>query len=97
MQPVVPDYRPNGPLHGLRVVDMTPPKQADRYLEESELLDVGVAVFEANVPDDFDERTEQLIMPEVRRAEAQFFPYFFKNLVVPIDLRFIHGFIDTPP
>ncbi len=65
----------------VRVVDMTPPQQADRYLEEEELLDVGIAVFDANVPDDYDERVAKVIMPEVRRAESQYFPYFAKNLL----------------
>ena len=65
----------------VRVVDMTPPRQADTYLEEADLLDVGVAIFDENVPEDYDERIERLIMPEVRRAESQFFPYFLKNLL----------------
>ncbi len=65
----------------VRVVDMTPPKQSDIHLEESELLDVGVAIFDANVPDDYDERIEQVVMPEVRRAESQYVPYFAKNLL----------------
>ncbi len=67
--------------HTVRVVDMTPPQQSDRYLEESELLDVGIAVFDANIPEDYDERIEQLVMPEVRRAESQYIPYFAKNLL----------------
>ncbi len=64
-----------------RIVDMTPPKQAERYLEEEELLDVGISIFDANVPEDYDERIEELIMPEVRRAESQYVPYFAKNLL----------------
>jgi len=60
---------------------MTPPQQSDRYLSETELLDVGVSIFDANVPDDYDERIEQLIMPEVRRAESQYIPFFAKNLL----------------
>ena len=67
--------------HEVRVVDMTPARQSSTYLEEAQLLDVGVAIFDANVPDDYDERTEQLIMPEVRRAEAQYVPYFLKNVL----------------
>ena len=55
----------------VRVVDMTPPRQADTYLEEADLLDVGVAIFDENVAEDYDERIERLIMPEVRRAESQ--------------------------
>ena len=65
----------------VRVVDMTPPQQSERYLEESELLDVGIAIFDENVPEDYDERIENVIMPEVRRAESQYIPYFAKNLL----------------
>ena len=65
----------------VRVVDMTPPKQALETPAEAHLLDVGVALFDPNVPDDYDERIEELIMPEVRNAEAKFIPYTLKNLL----------------
>ena len=65
----------------VRIVDMTPPEQAERQLEEAELLDVGIAVFDPNVPENYDDRIEQVIMPEVRRAESQYIPYFAKNLL----------------
>ena len=64
-----------------RVVDMTPPKQSDSYVEESDLLDIGISIFDENVPEDYDERIEQVIMPEVRRAESQYVPFFAKNLL----------------
>jgi hypothetical protein len=64
-----------------RIVDMTPPQQSDRYLDEAELLDVGISIFDPNVPEDYDERIEQFIMPEVRRAESQYVPFFAKNLL----------------
>jgi hypothetical protein len=65
----------------VRVVDMTPPRQAATALAEHQLLDVGIAIFDENVPDDYDERIEKVIMPEVRRAEAKYIPYFAKNLL----------------
>jgi hypothetical protein len=65
----------------VRVVDMTPPKQIDRYQTEAELLDIGIEVFDPNVPDDFDERVSRVISREIRRAEAQYIPYFAKNLL----------------
>ena len=65
----------------VRIVDMTPPEQSQQVLTEDELLDVGVAIFDANVPDDYDERIEQVVLPEIRRAEAQYVPYFTKNLL----------------
>ena len=67
--------------HEVRVVDMTPPRQSVQVLEESQLLDVGVSIFDANVPEDYDERIAKVILPEVRRAEAQYMPYFFKNVL----------------
>ncbi|MEM7079444.1 MAG: hypothetical protein AAF513_12520 [Pseudomonadota bacterium] len=65
----------------VRVVDMTPPQQSSTYLPEEQLLDVGVAIFDPNVPEEFDERVNQVIMREVRRAESQYMPYFTKNLL----------------
>lgn len=66
--------------HTVRVVDMTPPEQLVG-LPEDMLLDVGVAVFDANVPVAFDDQVAQNIPPEVRRAEANFMPYVAKNLL----------------
>lgn len=65
----------------VRVVDMTPPEQLGRTQSEDELLDIGIAVFDPNVPEDYDEQIEQLIQPEIRRAEANYMPYFAKNLL----------------
>ena len=67
--------------HEVRTVDMTPPEQLDRALSEDELLDVGVAVFDPNVPEGYDAQVEQLVQPEIRRAEANYIPYFAKNLL----------------
>ena len=66
--------------HTVRVVDMTPPQQFDAAAEDM-LLDVGVAVFDANVPQAFDDQVAQNITPEVRRAEANYIAYFAKNLL----------------
>ena len=66
--------------HTVRVVDMTPPEQLIN-LPEDMLLDIGVAVFDANVPVAFDDQVAQNIPPEVRRAEANFMPYVAKNLL----------------
>ena len=67
--------------HEVRKVDMTPPQQFEGTQSEDQLLDIGVAVFDANVPESFDEQIKQLIQPDIRRAEAQFIPYFAKNLL----------------
>ncbi|MEM1435855.1 MAG: hypothetical protein AAGG11_17475 [Pseudomonadota bacterium] len=65
----------------VRIVDLTPPDQFEGEQDEALLLDIGIAVFDANVPEDYDERIEQLIQPEVRRAEINFMPYVTKNLL----------------
>lgn len=64
----------------VRTVDMTPPAQGSEVAEEL-LLDVGVAIFDANVPDDYDTRIEEMIEPEIRRAESYFLPFTLKNLL----------------
>ena len=66
--------------HTVRIVDTTPPEQlAD--VDEAMLLDVGVTVFDTNVPEAFDDQVAQNITQEVRRAEANYMAYFAKNLL----------------
>ena len=65
----------------VRIVDMTPPEQLTEVQAESELLDIGVAIFDPNVPEDYDEQIKLMIQPDIRRAEANFMPYFAKNLL----------------
>lgn len=67
--------------HVVRTVDMTAPEQMDRPQSEDELLDIGVAIFDPNVPEGYDEQIKQLIQPDIRRAEANFIPYVAKNLL----------------
>ena len=65
----------------VRVVDLSPPQQVHAGIPEDMLLDVGVSVFDANVPKSFDERVERNINPEVRRAEANYMAFFAKNML----------------
>lgn len=65
----------------VRIVDLSPPQQVHAGIAEDMLLDVGVSVFDANVPKSFDERVERNINPEVRRAEANYMAFFAKNLL----------------
>lgn len=65
----------------VRTVDMTPPERFDQAPAEEQLLDVGVAVFDANVPETYDEQVAELIQPDIRRAEANYMPYFAKDLL----------------
>ncbi len=65
----------------VRIVDMTPPEQMQGVQAESELLDIGIAIFDPNVPEDYDEQVKLLIQPDIRRAEANYMPYHAKNLL----------------
>ena len=65
----------------VRTVDLTPPRQSSGTLSEEELLDVGVALFDPNVPDDYDAQIEQIIQPEIRLAEARYMPFVAKNML----------------
>jgi hypothetical protein len=65
--------------HTVKRVDTTPPRQSSELLPEEQLLNVGVLHFDENVPDDWEQRERDGIMPEVRRAEARFMPYLLKN------------------
>ncbi len=44
--------------HVVRTVDMTPPSQFEGVQTEEQLLDIGIAVFDANIPEDYDEQVE---------------------------------------
>jgi hypothetical protein len=63
----------------VRSVDMTQPKAASKPVPEALLLDVGVASFDANVPEDYDTQIEQNVSPDVRRAEGVYIAYVLKN------------------
>jgi hypothetical protein len=65
----------------LREVDMTPPQAYEVTQSENELLDIGIAVFDSNVPDEYDERVLQFVQPEIRAAEANYMPYFARTLL----------------
>ena len=65
----------------VRVVDMTPPEELAEPVPEALLLDVGVEIFDANVPEEFDQQIKDNISPEVRRAEGNYLAYYLKNLL----------------
>ncbi len=62
-------------------MDMTPPDRIERPLQEAELLDVGVAIIDPNIPEDYDEQIKELIQPDIRRAESHYISYFAKDLL----------------
>ncbi|HEY0681572.1 MAG TPA: hypothetical protein VGD45_04525 [Steroidobacter sp.] len=53
--------------------------QAATEIPESQLLDVGVRLFEENLPKDEKVMEEEHIFPEVRKAEARFLPMQLRN------------------
>ena len=65
----------------VRTVDLTPPRQSTTALSEEELLDVGIALFDPNVPEDYDTQIELIIQPEIRLAEARYMPFVAKNML----------------
>tara|TARA_Y100001001_G_scaffold55793_1_gene52664 strand:- start:73 stop:1308 length:1236 start_codon:yes stop_codon:yes gene_type:complete len=65
----------------VRTVDMAPPETLGVPPSEELLLDVGISVFDPNVPESFDEQNELNIQPEIRRAESNYMAYVAKNLL----------------
>lgn len=53
--------------------------QASTEIPQSQLLDVGVRLFEENIPKDEKKLEEEHIFPEVRKAEARFLPMQLRN------------------
>ena len=53
--------------------------QAATEIPESQLLDVGVRLFEENLPKDEKKMEEEHIFPEVRKAEARYLPMQLRN------------------
>jgi hypothetical protein len=64
-----------------RTVDLTPPARITEAIPEEQLLDVGIAVFDGNVPRDYDAVQLLLVNPEVRRAESYYMPYTLKTVL----------------
>jgi len=65
--------------HTVKTVETTAALEAQRTIPEEELLDVGIRLFDPNVPEDWEEMEEELIFPEVREAEARYIPYQLKK------------------
>ena len=62
-------------------MDLTPPAQAKYAIAEDQLLDVGIVVFESNIPDAYDDLVTKNITPEIRRAEANYIAHYAKELL----------------
>ena len=51
--------------------------RAEIELKQEELISVGILIFDPNVPEG--ESTKTLVFPDIRKAEARYFPYHLKN------------------
>lgn len=66
-------------MHETRPQQRVKAMQASTEIPEAQLLDVGVRLFEENLPKDEKVMEEQHIFPEVRKAEARFLPMQLRN------------------
>ncbi|MEE4298650.1 MAG: hypothetical protein V2J24_04315 [Pseudomonadales bacterium] len=48
-------------------------------IAEAQLLDVGIAIFDPAIPEDWEDRESANIVPDVRRAEARYMPQVLKT------------------
>ena len=55
--------------------EKVPIQRAQVELTEEQLLDVGILIFDPNIP----EGERELIFPEIRKAEARYIPYHLKT------------------
>lgn len=54
-------------------------QKATAEIPQDELLDVGIHVFDANVPEDEKEQEAKRIFPDVRKAESRFMPVMLRD------------------
>jgi hypothetical protein len=66
-------------MHETRPLPQIKAEQASAEIPEAQLLDVGVRLFEENVPKDEKQLERKHIFPEVRKAEARFLPMQIRN------------------
>ena len=64
-----------------REVDVAPPRTLEYTLDEANLLDVGVTVFDSNIPQAYDDIVTENITPEVRKAEANYIANYAKDFL----------------
>lgn len=60
-------------------INATPALAAVEDVDEELLLDVGINVFDPNVPEDITEQNEQRLVEGVRQAEARFMAYVMRD------------------
>jgi hypothetical protein len=66
-------------VHETRPQERINAVRATEEIPETQLLDVGVRLFDPNVPEDEKTQEKERIFPEVRRAEARYIPMQLRN------------------
>ncbi len=59
--------------------EVIPTTKAQHEIDENQLLDVGVKVFDPGLPEKQEQLEEENIFPEVRKAEARYIPYALRS------------------
>ncbi|MGB7905716.1 MAG: hypothetical protein WCF43_13540, partial [Steroidobacteraceae bacterium] len=67
---VVQDERPMAPVVA---------QKATAEIPQAELLDVGVRMFDPNIPQDVAEQEKRRIYPDVRKAESRYMPVLLRD------------------
>jgi hypothetical protein len=66
-------------VHEQRPMERIAAERATTEVAEDELLDVGVRLFDPNVPEDEKELEKRRIFPEVRKAESRYIPVLIRD------------------
>jgi hypothetical protein len=66
-------------VHEQRPMTPVVAQKATAEIPVEELLDVGIAVFDPNIPADAKKQEEQRIYPDVRRAESRYMPVLLRD------------------
>jgi len=53
--------------------------RAEVEVDPAALLDVGIVIFDPNVPESLEKQEKEFIFPDVRKAEARYMPYHLKS------------------
>jgi hypothetical protein len=66
-------------VHDQRPMPAVVAQKATAEIPQDELLDVGVHIFDPNVPEDEKEQEAKRIFPDVRKAESRFMPVMLRD------------------